>query len=901
MAVELRMESILGVLARTLAIVAVAGSAVRFGAVYVDTQLVVCLLVLAALILAMLRPRTRPLEGQPWLVVCLAGWSLWLAVLGMQLIPLPSSLVGMVSPAAESLRSTLGPESIAATSTIALLPGKASTAWATQVIAFGFFLVGAVCWRTREQRNYLFAALVLGGVLFAAWGLLNRSRGTLFLLPGIEAPDRSHPFSTLIYKNAGASLLLLSLATSIGCLLEALRPAIRQKMKQIRSGTKRESRSDGGYSQQARWAEPQVFLLIGVIGLLCVGIAFTLSRGIWIVSAATLLVWLACARRFLSMKLLLAAGFLLMCASIAVFAQMRASENRIDGGESALLKRASTLNVDSLSTNDRFAHWADASETLKDFPVLGAGLGSYGYVQLVNQDVDTPRWFEHAHNMVLEWAVETGIVGVVLLLVVLFAYAMLLRRLYRKRFESTVFLTSFSVGLIAGLGLFIQSLFDFTLLTPVVAWSHALVLGAVATTGNERRQRGRSIEILDPDDLKKQKDGKLAVVRLPLTTRLRRIAGRPFAWSLAASVLLLCAQAFLQREIMDERVLSKTRVPNFNLIPSDERIADATSQIQKRIGNGTSNGKLYQRLAQWKFAAFRSGLIQQAKASGQELSWMDTAPESMFRIFHRLADENKAVVIEQWTSAPNGREQIEATVVNLDASLACNPLVPQVQLQQALLTPLSGRSIQRSIDNARGLSASNAVMQFQLGLMGHAIDDDELMVDQWQRSLAYAPENTGIVLDLAAQKMSPEDIAARILGRIRPHIWVSLASKSLNDPRLALFRDAFQQGALNSIKNSRDLSPARTSYLSSRVYESQGKYEQAAKELKNAVSNDGGNLSYRRRYALNLMRTGALPEAREQLMLATALQPGNKELLELLSKVEREMKSQSQRQAPPKR
>jgi O-antigen ligase/tetratricopeptide (TPR) repeat protein len=891
MAVDSRMESSLGLIARLLAVGAIVFATINFGAVDVTIQLVACLLILAALILAMLRPKTRPLDASPWMSVCLAAWLGWLLLLGIQIIPLPESIVSVVSPTATAIRQSFGPEVSAGSNTIALLPGKASAAWATQVIGFGFFLVGAVCWRTREQRNYLFAAIVLGGVLFAGWGLLNRFRGTMFLLPGVEAPDRSHPFSTLIYKNAGASLLVLSMATAIGVLLETLRPALRQKIKQLKQSHAGGSNSDGGYSQQGQWAEPQVFLMLFVIVLFGVAIAFTLSRGLWVVALLSLSAWLISLRRLLSTKALIGGAALLvggLAGSLIWLGLGSGQASSVD----VVLDRAATLEVDLLSQNGRFSHWSDSLETVMDFPVLGSGLGSYGYVQLLHQDVDTPRWFEHAHNMLLEWAVETGIVGVLLVCLGVFAYAMLLRRLYTQRLESTVFVTSFSVGLIAGLSLLIQSCFDFTVLTPIVAWAHALVLGAVASTSNER-SRGKIIETVRRQATPAQKADQAK--DLPMTpaislgTRLSRIGGRPFIWSLAASGLLLLAQAFLQREIIDQRLLVATRLSTFNLAPSQQSIDSARERLSSRIGAGSTNSRLYQRLAQWELAAFRRQLMEQAKKNGQALTWLNTTPDVLFRVYHQLPPEARATVLRDWTSGDGARKQIAACVENLDASLACNPLVPQVHLQLASLSPLTDRDIRRPIQNAKILSASDGGLQFQLGLIGYCLQDDKLMIDQWQRSLAFAPENASMVLELAQERLSPADIATKVLARIRPDTWVSLTTKSQTDPKLEDFRQVFHDQALASLHES-ELPAHQRHYLTSRVHESTGDFAAAAQELGKAVHQNGRNLEYRRRLAVSLWRSGALPQAREQLILATALEPSNPDLLELLTKVETQMK-----------
>ena len=69
-------------------------------------------------------------------------------------------------------------------------------------------------------------------------------------------------------------------------------------------------------------------------------------------------------------------------------------------------------------------------------------------MHLLHLEYDSPLWIQDPGGL-LEWMVETGIIGVSLIAAGTLLYAMLIRRLLIRRLTSTMFLGSFSVALIA--------------------------------------------------------------------------------------------------------------------------------------------------------------------------------------------------------------------------------------------------------------------------------------------------------------------------------------------------------------------------------------------------------------------------------------------------------------------
>ena len=63
------------------------------------------------------------------------------------------------------------------------------------------------------------------------------------------------------------------------------------------------------------------------------------------------------------------------------------------------------------SAAGRGAQWADTFRAVRDFPILGSGLGTYAFHCPFYKTLRTQAVFDHAHNDYLELLSEVGIVG----------------------------------------------------------------------------------------------------------------------------------------------------------------------------------------------------------------------------------------------------------------------------------------------------------------------------------------------------------------------------------------------------------------------------------------------------------------------------------------------------------
>jgi O-antigen ligase len=154
-------------------------------------------------------------------------------------------------------------------------------------------------------------------------------------------------------------------------------------------------------------------LLLTAAAIAVAGLMLTLSRGGIVgagVSLAILLAW-APFRRY-------AAAILL---ALSLFALVNIGSLQ-DSSAALVAKRLETLNSEGIRDNPRIKIWRATPNIIADYPFLGTGMGNFGKV--------SPRYgirdvgglaYDHAHNIVLTFAAETGLIGVSLFLAFVFA------------------------------------------------------------------------------------------------------------------------------------------------------------------------------------------------------------------------------------------------------------------------------------------------------------------------------------------------------------------------------------------------------------------------------------------------------------------------------------------------
>jgi O-antigen ligase len=148
------------------------------------------------------------------------------------------------------------------------------------------------------------------------------------------------------------------------------------------------------------------------------------------------------------------------------------------------LERA--LKLQSTVTEGRIVFVPDVIYTLNQYWPWGSGLGTFVPVFQANENLDLvqPLWVNHAHNDLLEWLLETGLPGAILLAAALIALVWRMFRLMRSRVaaDPAPALAGFTILLL----LLVHSLVDYPLRMRSLAAVAALALAFIFTRSQQR-------------------------------------------------------------------------------------------------------------------------------------------------------------------------------------------------------------------------------------------------------------------------------------------------------------------------------------------------------------------------------------------------------------------------------
>jgi tetratricopeptide (TPR) repeat protein/O-antigen ligase len=349
-----------------------------------------------------------------------------------------------------------------------------------------YFLVTQTV-RTRRQVGRLVRTLLVVGALLAFLGLLDYLTGETWLLRWREHPFVARLSATFVNPDHFAAWLAMLVALGLGWMAARASggrggPSLAQRL------SVRELRE-----QAARRYLPMLGVVVMVIALV-----FTLSRGglVNLVAALlTLLGLLFAVRR--ARASLVATGVLL----IAVVAY---------GGWIGFGPLMARLSLASEGTAHRLAQYVASLPLLREFPVLGVGLGGYREVYFRHQPVaHQPALvsYPYAHNDLLQLAIELGPLGVALCLFLAWRLgadlvgAHLLGRGAcpvdggegPEAARSDRYSLGIAIGALAGVaGLVVHSGLDFSARIPAVGILAAALLGLATVALHTRLARGHA-------------------------------------------------------------------------------------------------------------------------------------------------------------------------------------------------------------------------------------------------------------------------------------------------------------------------------------------------------------------------------------------------------------------------
>lgn len=321
----------------------------------------------------------------------------------------------------------------------------------------GLYVVVVVVIRRRRQLESLVRALILCGSVLAFAGLIDALGGSQWLEWWNEG-ERGRVTATFINPDHFANWLVMIMCLGGGYLAARRRAPGRRSWAELL------------WMPKAR--EDAIRRYLPAIGLVVMAVAliFTLSRGALLGLALALVALLAGLARLGRVRWTLAAIAALGIATLCYAGWI---------GLTPLVER-----VTGDTYRGRGIQWMSTLPMVRDFPLLGVGLGAYRDIypryQPLALSPDT-YFYPYAHNDVLQLIVETGALGGLLLVWAVWrALRFLHGHLLRPDHRTDPFSVGIAIGAATGLLAFcVHSLFDFSARIPANGLTAATLLGIV--------------------------------------------------------------------------------------------------------------------------------------------------------------------------------------------------------------------------------------------------------------------------------------------------------------------------------------------------------------------------------------------------------------------------------------
>lgn len=417
--------------------------------------------------------------------------AVWLVYLAFNLAPLPYSLRLLLSPESVALYSAAGVDDWAP---LSIVPYTGLAYWLKSVSYAVIFVLVLLLVNSKQRLILLAYTLVLSGVFQAFFGSMMTLSGLEYLLFQKKEAYIGFATGTFVNRNHLAGYLEMTLAIGIGLLLASWSSdeTIRTWKQRMRS--------------LLRLMLSAKLLLRVMLAIMVIALVLTRSR-------------MGNTAFFASMMITGFIGLMMFRAQAGSVRQMFSKRET----RSMVILLSSLLVIDLFIVGTWFgveklvarmeqtsvthdAGRIEVSENtlklIKDYPLVGAGGGSFYSVYPRYRPDTIGAYYDHTHQDYLEFAADTGLVGLGLLgamvLTSLSAALLAMRRRHDPLMRGMAFASV--MGIIA---LLIHSTVDFNLQMPANAATFMVILAlgwiALSLERHERTKR-RSRSAVEVED-----------------------------------------------------------------------------------------------------------------------------------------------------------------------------------------------------------------------------------------------------------------------------------------------------------------------------------------------------------------------------------------------------------------
>lgn len=359
----------------------------------------------------------------------------FIIISAIQIIPLPYSILDVVSPSSASTYKSFG----ASFGYISVDRGQSTITLFKTLSLFILFLVVLTITNNEARVRLLLATMLASGTFQAIYGAFE-------VLSGIEKslvhqlPVTDIATGSFVYKNHYANFLMLCLCAGIGLIVAALQ---NQRYSSIRDFIRIFARTILSSKAIIR-----ICIVVMVIALVMSrsrmgNIAFFSSMTVTAIISLFLI-----KKRSQGMYILIISMFVVDLFIVSAYFGLEKVQER--------------LTQTNITQESRDEVYSDAIGIVSDYPLLGTGGGSFYTIFPGYQRSNVSGFYDQAHNDYLQFVIEFGLIGILFLglLTLLALYSAL--RAMRKRRNPILKGASFGCSM-AIFGMGIHILVDFPL------------------------------------------------------------------------------------------------------------------------------------------------------------------------------------------------------------------------------------------------------------------------------------------------------------------------------------------------------------------------------------------------------------------------------------------------------
>lgn len=439
-------------LARAVILVLLVGAPLAFGSVHEPAF--IPLLVLAACAGSLsLSGEGRDAARLAWSQRGVPVVAAYIGLVLLQLLPLPPALLQLVSPGTYHFHERQSLVALTRWLPISVNPLDTGRGLAF-LFAFTLLYV-AVCREATDSawRRRVIRTVTLTGLLATVIGLVQARSATPGTIYGLWRPSWDQAvFGPYVNHNHFAGYVTMALPLAVGLTADAAIAALAALRRRGRRWLV--ALADPPALRTLRWGVAALTLVVGLAvsgsrgGLLAVPLAFVVT-GCWVRQA----------RRVTLVFVGVALATLLV----------------VDTGplESAYRRRGFSLE------QTRLGYWRDVVRPIPEFPLLGVGFNAFGTISPYHRTYQAYEWLGQAHNEYLQALVDTGVIGLAIVLALLAVLAHAALRAASLDVLDAALLTALAAQAI-------HNVVEFNWQIPANAATYVVLAGLVRTVGEAR-------------------------------------------------------------------------------------------------------------------------------------------------------------------------------------------------------------------------------------------------------------------------------------------------------------------------------------------------------------------------------------------------------------------------------